>query len=65
MTNLSHFVDVNVAALATDAGYFAKLPATNIIEPAISLLAYHDDFYRVLGRDASAEGLGSPLGSVP
>ncbi|KAL3963069.1 hypothetical protein ACCO45_000073 [Purpureocillium lilacinum] len=54
MTNLSHFVDVNVAALATDAGYFAKLPATNIIEPAISLLAYHDDFYRVLGRDAKA-----------
>ncbi|PNY27708.1 Gluconolactonase [Tolypocladium capitatum] len=51
---MSHIVNVDLLALARDATYFANLPATNITAPAISLLAYHDDFYDVLGRDAKA-----------
>ncbi|POR39513.1 Gluconolactonase [Tolypocladium paradoxum] len=51
---MSHFVNIDLLAVASDANYFAKLPATNITAPAISLLAYHDDFYNVLGHNATA-----------
>ncbi|ODA78235.1 hypothetical protein RJ55_05616 [Drechmeria coniospora] len=51
---MSHIVSVSLPSLAVDAGYFAKLPETNITKPAISLLAYHDDFRAVLGCNATA-----------
>ncbi|PHH92698.1 hypothetical protein CDD83_5935 [Cordyceps sp. RAO-2017] len=54
---MSHFVQVDLLAVATDAQYFAKLPATNIVEPAVSLLSYHADFEHVLGPAATARKL--------
>lgn len=48
------FVHVDLAALATNPNYFTELPATNVSEPAISLLSYHPDFETLLGPDASA-----------
>ena len=53
-SNMSQFVNVDLLAVARDAGYFASLPATSVTSPAISLLAYQNDFYDVLGRDARA-----------
>lgn len=49
------YVQVDVAALATNANYFSTLPATNGTEPAISLLSYHPDFEKLLGPGATAE----------
>ncbi|PHH75936.1 hypothetical protein CDD80_1932 [Ophiocordyceps camponoti-rufipedis] len=47
--NISAVFGVDLTAAATDALYFAKLPA-----PAIELRSYHNDFANVLGPDASA-----------
>lgn len=48
------YVQVDLSALATNADYFSSLSATNITEPAISLLTYHPDFETLLGPGVTA-----------
>lgn len=48
------YVSVDLLELAQNPNYFASLAATNISEPAISLLSYHPDFETLLGPDATA-----------
>ncbi|KFG80697.1 lactonohydrolase [Metarhizium anisopliae] len=46
--------NISLLAAATDAGYFASLLPANSSTPAISLRAYHDDFYDLIGHEARA-----------
>lgn len=50
-SNMSSFVAIDVLAAAGNAQYWAQLLSG---QPAISLLAYHDDFLDVVGRGATA-----------
>lgn len=50
---LSNIINVDLLQVASNANYFAELAATNITEPAISLLAYHPDFYELFGSESA------------
>lgn len=51
---MSLFVNISLLALASDVNYLSSLPSANVSGPAISLRAYHPDFYSVIGHDAKA-----------
>ncbi|KAK7541089.1 lactonohydrolase [Phyllosticta citribraziliensis] len=53
------FVSVDLLALATNPSYFSTLPATSGVEPAVSLLSYHDSFKDLLGPNATAKLIGN------
>lgn len=46
--------NISLLAAATDGGYFASLLPANSSTPAISLRAYHGDFYDLIGHEARA-----------
>jgi gluconolactonase len=56
--SMSSIIPIDLTAFATDASYLNSFVPQNVTNPTvINLLAYNDDFYNVLGHNATARQL--------
>jgi gluconolactonase len=58
MVIMSSIIPIDLTAFATDASYLNSFVPQNVSNPTVvNLLAYNDDFYNVLGHNATARQL--------